>query len=257
MDRIRSERRGTVEVLTLDRPKALNALDRAVLEQLVECCERIAADPSIRAVVLTGAGRAFAAGADIAEMRRLEPAQAESFSRLGHSAMDALESLAAPTIAAVNGYAFGGGCELACACDWIYASEKARFGQPEVSLGLIPGFGGTGRLVRRVGVAWAKELVLGGEPIEAETALRIGLANRLFPPDELLDAAVSAAAKIGTKGPLAVATAKRVIQAGQNADLKVAHAIEQSAFGLISSSADRSEGMDAFLEKRDPSFENR
>jgi enoyl-CoA hydratase len=257
MDRIRSERRGAVEVLTLDRPKALNALDRAALEQLVECCETISADPSIRAVVLTGAGKAFAAGADIAEMRGLEPAQAESFSRLGHSAMDALESLAAPTIAAVNGYALGGGCELACACDWVYASEKARFGQPEVSLGLIPGFGGTGRLVRRVGVAWAKELVLSGEPIDAETALRIGLANRLFPPDALLDAAVSAAAKVGTQGPLAVATAKRVIQAGQDADMKVAHAIEQSAFGSISSSSDRREGMDAFLEKRDPSFENR
>ena len=155
MDRIRRERRGAVELLTLDRPKALNALDRAALEELAECCETIAADPSIRAVVLTGEGRAFAAGADIAQMRALEPAQAESFSRLGHAAMDALESLAAPTIAAVNGFALGGGCELACACDWIYASEKARFGQPEVSLGLIPGFGGTGRLVRRIGVAWA------------------------------------------------------------------------------------------------------
>jgi enoyl-CoA hydratase len=257
MDRIRRERRGAVELLTLDRPKALNALDRAALEELAECCEAIAADPSIRAVVLTGEGRAFAAGADIAQMRALEPAQAESFSRLGHAAMDALESLAAPTIAAVNGFALGGGCELACACDWIYASEKARFGQPEVSLGLIPGFGGTGRLVRRIGVAWAKELVLGGEPIDAKTALRIGLVNRLFAPEELLDAAVSAAEMIGAKGPLAVATAKRVIQAGQNADMKVAHAIEQNAFGLISSSADRAEGMDAFLEKRDPKFENR
>ncbi len=257
MDRIRSERRGSVEVLTLDRPKALNALDRATLEQLAECCNTIAADPSIRAVVLTGEGKAFAAGADIAEMRGLAPAEAESFSRLGHSVMDALESLAAPTIAAVNGYALGGGCELACACDWIYASEKARFGQPEVSLGLIPGFGGTGRLVRRVGVAWAKELVLTGEPIDAETAVRIGLANRLFAPDELLDAALSAAETIGAKGPLAVATAKRVIQAGQDAEMKVAHAIEQNAFGVISSSADRAEGMDAFLEKRDPDFQNR
>ncbi len=124
MNRIRSERRGPIELLTLDRPKALNALDRATLEELLECCERLGADTSVRAVVLTGEGRAFAAGADIAEMRGLDAQQAETFSRLGHAAMDALESLAAPTIAAVKGYALGGGCELACACDWIYASER-------------------------------------------------------------------------------------------------------------------------------------
>jgi enoyl-CoA hydratase len=171
--------------------------------------------------------------------------------------MDALESLAVPTIAAVNGYALGGGCELACACDWIYASEKARFGQPEVKLGLIPGFGGTGRLVRRVGSAWAKELVLGGEPIDAETALRIGLVNRLFAPDALMDSAMEAAEKIASKGPFAIATAKRVILQGQDADTRTAHALEQAAFGVISAGAERAEGMDAFLEKRDPSFENR
>jgi enoyl-CoA hydratase len=257
MDRIRSERRGAVAILTLDRPKALNALDRATLEQLVEACKEIAGASDIRSLVLTGEGRAFAAGADIAEMRGLDPQQAEAFSRLGHAAADALESLAVPTIAAVNGFALGGGCELACACDWIYASDKARFGQPEVNLGLIPGFGGTSRLVRRVGSAWAKELVLGGEPIDAQTALRIGLANRLFAPEDLVAAAVSAGETIAAKGPLAVATAKRVIQQGQDADVRVAHVIEQVAFGLISASADRAEGMDAFLEKRDPSFENR
>jgi enoyl-CoA hydratase len=257
MNRIRSERRGPVELLTLDRPKALNALDRATLEELLDCCERLGADTSVRAVVLTGEGRAFAAGADIAEMRGLDAQQAEAFSRLGHAVGDALESLAAPTIAAVNGYALGGGCELACACDWIYASEKARFGQPEVKLGLIPGFGGTGRLVRRVGSAWAKELVLGGEPIDAETALRIGLANRLFAPDALLGSALDAAEKLAGKGPLAIATAKRVILQGQDADSRTAHALEQAAFGVISAGAERAEGMDAFLEKREPSFENR
>jgi enoyl-CoA hydratase len=257
MNRIRSERRGSVELLTLDRPKALNALDRATLEELLDCSERLGADTSVRAVVLTGEGRAFAAGADIAEMRGLDAQQAEAFSRLGHAAMDALESLAVPTIAAVNGFALGGGCELACACDWIYASEKARFGQPEVSLGLIPGFGGTGRLVRRVGSAWAKELVLGGDPIDAETALRIGLANRLFAPDALLGSALDAAEKIADKGPLAIAAAKRVILQGQDADTRTAHALEQAAFGLISAGAERAEGMDAFLEKRDPSFKDR
>jgi enoyl-CoA hydratase len=190
-------------------------------------------------------------------MRGLDARQAEAFSRLGHAAMDALESLGAPTVAAVNGYALGGGCELACACDWIYASEKARFGQPEVNLGLIPGFGGTGRLVRRVGSAWAKELVLGGEPIDAETALRIGLVNRLFAPDALLGSALDAAEKIAGKGPLAIAAAKRVILQGQDADARTAHALEQATFGVISAGAERAEGMDAFLEKREPSFEDR
>ena len=257
MNRIRNERRGSVELLTIDRPKALNALDRATLEELLDCCERIRADTSVRAVVLTGEGRAFAAGADIDEMRGLDAEQAEAFSRLGHAVGDALESLEAPTIAAVNGFALGGGCELACACDWIYASEKARFGQPEVSLGLIPGFGGTGRLVRRVGSAWAKELVLGGEPIDAKTALRIGLVNRLFAPDALLGSALDAAEKIGGKGPLAIATAKRVILQGQDVDARTAHALEQAAFGEVFAGAERVEGMDAFLEKREPSFQNR
>jgi len=257
MNCIRSERRGPVELLILDRPKALNALDRATLEELLDCCVRVDADTSVRAVVLTGEGRAFAAGADIAEMRALDAQQAEAFSRLGHAVMDAFESLAVPTIAAVNGYALGGGCELACACDWIYASKKARFGQPEVNLGLIPGFGGTGRLVRRIGSGWAKELVLGGEPIDAETALRNGLVNRLFEPDALLGSALDAAEKIASKGPLAIATAKRVIQQGQDADARTAHALEQAAFGVISAGAERAEGMDAFLEKRDPSFEDR
>jgi len=257
MNRIRSERRGSVELLTLDRPKAFNALDRAALEELLDCCERLGVDASVRAIVLTGEGRAFAAGADIAEMRGHDAQQAEAFSRLGHTVMDAFESLAVPTIAAVNGLALGGGCELACACDWIYASEKARFGQPEVKLGLIPGFGGTGRLVRRIGSAWAKELVLGGEPIDAETALRIGLVNRLFAPDALLESALESAEKIAEKGPVAIAAAKRVIQQGQDADTRAAHALEQAAFGVVSAGAERAEGMDAFLEKREPSFENR
>jgi len=257
MNRIRSERHGPVELLTLDRPKALNALDRATLEELLEGCARLRADTSVRAVVLTGEGRAFVAGADIAEMRALDAEQAQAFSRLGHAAMDALESLEVPTIAAVNGFALGGGCELACACDWIYASESARFGQPEVNLGLIPGFGGTERLVRRVGPAWAKELVLGGDPIDAETALRIGLVNRLYAPDALLGSALEAAAKIASKGPLAIATAKRVMLQGRDADAATAHALEQSAFGAISAGAECAEGMDAFLEKRAPSFEDR
>jgi enoyl-CoA hydratase len=257
MDLVSLERRGALAVWTLNRPDALNALNTATLEAICARCDAAAADPALRAVVLTGAGRAFAAGADIGEMRGQSPAQAEAFSRLGHRATAALEALAVPTIAAVNGFALGGGCELALACDWIYASQKARFGQPEVGLGLIPGFGGTSRLVRRVGAAWAKEMVLTGEPLKADAALRIGLVNRVFPPEELLSAAVEVGEIVAAKGPVAVAQAKRVIQEGQGADVRVAHALEQAAFGLVSASADRDEGMDAFLAKRDPEFHGR
>jgi len=257
MDLVTLEKRGPVAVLTLNRPKAMNALDTATLEAICVRCDELASDDALRAVVLTGAGRAFAAGADIAEMRTQNAIEAEAFSRLGHRATQALEALPIPVIAAVGGYALGGGCEFALACDWIYASEKARFGQPEVGLGLIPGFGGTSRLLRRVGVAWAKEIVLTAATLDAETAQRIGLVNRIFPAEELLDAAVKAGETVAEQGPLAVAAAKRVIQQGQDADVRVAHALEQAAFGLVSASFDRNEGMDAFLEKRDPKFENR
>ncbi len=257
MDLVLAEDRGAVRVLTLNRPKSLNALDRALLEALEARVGELASAPGIRALGRTGAGRACAAGADIAQMRALGPLEAEAFSRLGHRVTAALETLEIPTLAAVNALALGGGCELALACDWIYAAESARLGQPEVNLGLIPGFGGSTRLVRRVGVAWAKELVLTGEPIDAATALRIGLANRVFPDAELLGAALRAGEGIARKGPLALAAAKRVIHESQDADLRVAHALEQTAFGLISATADRAEGMDAFLAKRDPKFEGR
>jgi enoyl-CoA hydratase len=254
---IRSERRGQTALLTLNRPDALNALDRATLEALRVAIAAVREDDAVRALVLTGEGRAFAAGADIAEMRGLSPSGAEAFSRLGHAALGDLEALPIPTIAAVNGFALGGGCELALACDWIYASEKARFGQPEVALGLIPGFGGTSRLVRRVGVAWAKELVLTGDPLRADEALRIGLANRVCPADELLDTALASAESAARKGPLAVTLAKQVIQQGQDADVRTAHALEQNAFGLVFATEDHAEGMDAFLAKRDPKFNGR
>jgi enoyl-CoA hydratase len=244
VDKVLLERRGAVVLLTLNRPEALNALDRETLEALERRVAEAAGDSSARALVLTGAGRAFAAGADIEQMRGFTPIEAEDFSRLGHRAFGALEELAIPTIAAVNGYA----------CDWIYASEKARFGQPEVNLGILPGFGGTSRLARRVGLAWAKELVLTGAPIRADVALRIGLANRVFPPEDLKGAALSVGETVAEKGPLAVASAKRVMQEGQGVDPRVANVLEQNAFGLIFGTADRAEGMDAFLEKRDPKF---
>ena len=251
---VRLERRGSVALLTLARPEVLNALDRATLECLLGRARSLSAADDVRAAVLTGDGRAFAAGADIQEMRGMDPEAALAFSELGHRALAALEALPFPTIAAVNGFALGGGCELACACDWIYASARARFGQPEVGLGLVPGFGGTSRLPRRVGVAWAKELVTTGEPIDAETAQRIGLVNRVFPPDELLNAALRVAEGIGRRGPRAVALAKHLLENGQDADVRVAHALEQSVFGFVFSTPERAEGIGAFLEKRAPKF---
>jgi enoyl-CoA hydratase len=257
MENVQREQRGAVALITLNRPQALNALDVATLEALEARLGEVARDTSVRALVLTGEGRAFAAGADIAAMRQFSAAEAGAFSRQGHRTFAALEALAVPTIAAVNGYALGGGCELACACDWIYASSRARFGQPEVSLGILPGFGGTSRLLRRVGIAWAKEIVLTGEPIDADDALRIGLANRVFAPEELLPAALAAGEKIAAKGALAIAAAKRVLQHGQDADARVAGALEQEAFAATFATEDRAEGMAAFLEKRAPVFKGR
>jgi enoyl-CoA hydratase len=253
-DLVRSERRGAVALLTLDRPDTLNALDRAILEELALVVRAVAEDDTVRALVLTGAGRAFAAGADIEAMSKMNPVEAEAFSRLGHEAFAALEELPVPTIAAVNGFALGGGCELACSCDWIYASTKAVFGQPEVKLGLIPGFGGTSRVVRRVGVAWAKEIILTGANLKADEALRVGLANRLFEPDELLEKALEAGETVAANGPIAVMLAKQVLQEAQDADVRVAHALEQKAFGLTFATEDRDEGLAAFLGKRDASF---
>ena len=251
---VRLERRGSVALLTLARPEVLNALDRATLQCLLGHVQQLGDAVDVCAVVLTGEGRAFAAGADIPEMRSMDPEAALAFSQLGHRALAALEALPFPTIAAVNGFALGGGCELACACDWIYASARARFGQPEVGLGLVPGFGGTSRLPRRVGIAWAKELVTTGEPIDAETAQRIGLVNRVFPPEELLNAALRVGEGIARKGPRAVALAKRLLDGGQDADVRVAHTLEQSVFGFVFGTAERSEGIGAFLEKRPPRF---
>jgi len=254
-DLVRLERRENVAVLTLNRPEVLNALNAAVLRALLEQCEVIARSPEVRGVVVTGAGKAFAAGADIEEMRGMSPGEAQTFSRLGHAAFSALEELAVPTLAAVNGFALGGGCELALACDWIYAARRARFGQPEVKLGLVPGFGGTSRLPRRVGLAWAKELVLSGDPVGAETAVRIGLANRVCEPDQdVVEVAVESARNVASRGPLAVAEAKRLIQEGQGADVRVAHALEQAAFAGVFASQDREEGIAAFLAKREPVF---
>jgi enoyl-CoA hydratase len=255
---VRYERREAVALLTLNRPEQLNALSSGLLGALRERIGALAADSGVRAVVVTGAGRAFAAGADIAEMQRMSALEAEAFSRLGHAAFASLEALPVPVIAAVNGFALGGGLELALACDFLYAARRARFGQPEVGLALIPGFGGTGRLLRRVGAGWARELVIGGEAIGTDVAERIGLVNRVFDDETaLLEAALAAAHAIAKKGPLAVARAKRMLLEGQDADVRVAHALEQQAFSALFASQDRDEGLAAFVEKREPRFQGR
>lgn len=248
---------GQVGILTVSRPDKLNALSREVLMDLRTAVAELAGRPDIRAIVLTGEGKAFVAGADIAAMTKMTPAEAREFASLGHEVFDALEQLACPVIAAVNGFALGGGCELALACDFIYASSKAKFGQPEVSLGVIPGFGGTQRLPRRVGPAMARELVFTGKMIGAEEALRIGLANALYEPEELLAAATTTAQEIASKGPLAVAASKRVIRDGMDRPLPDANALERNAFGTCFETGDQREGMEAFLEKRAAKFDGR
>ena len=247
-------RDGHVSIVTINRPDKLNALSREVLSDLDAAIASLAADPEVRAAVITGTGKAFVAGADIASMQRMTVAEGREFGALGHGVFAAIESLRCPVIAAVNGFALGGGCELALACDFIYASSKAKFGQPEVNLGIIPGFGGTQRLPRRVGSALAREIIFTGKMISADDALRIGLANAVFEPDALLAEAIRTASEIASKGPLAVAAAKRLIRDGIDLPLPNANRLEQAAFGEAFATEDQSEGMAAFLEKRAPVF---
>jgi enoyl-CoA hydratase len=204
---------------------------------------------------VTGAGeKAFVAGADIASMRNMSADEAKIFGQKGHAAMDALGSLPFPVIAAVNGFALGGGCELALACDFIYASERAKFGQPEVNLGVIPGFGGTQRLARRVSVGVARELIYTGNIIDAQEALRIGLVNKVLPADQLLAEAKKTAQLIAQKGPLAIRYAKRVIGEGLDNTLGDGNEIEVDTFAACFRTQDQKEGMSAFLEKRAANF---
>ena len=249
------EDRGPVRVVTINRPHALNALTAQLVGELTELVEETAISDTVRGLVLTGAGdKAFVAGADIKAMSAMNPGEALGFAGKGHALGEELGAIGIPVIAAVNGFALGGGCELALACDFIYASTKARFGQPEVKLGVIPGFGGTQRMLRRVGMARALELCMTGEMIGADEALRIGLVNRVFEPDALLDAAVKTAETIAAMGPLAIAKVKEVIHEGANKPLDDANLQEQTAFASLFATADQKEGMAAFMEKRSATF---
>jgi enoyl-CoA hydratase len=248
---------GHVSTLVLNRPEKLNSLSPDVLTALEAAIGEVDARTETRCVILTGAGKAFVAGADIASMTEMDGAQARRFGEQGHRTYRAIETLRCPVIAAVNGFALGGGCELALACDFIHASEKARFGLPEVGLGIIPGFGGTQRLARRVAVGVARELVYTGAMLDAAEALRIGLVNAVHPPEALLERVGALALTISQKGPLAVAAAKRVIRDGMDGSLPEGNALEIGAFEDLFGSADQREGMGAFIEKRAPVFKGR
>ncbi|MBI4042926.1 MAG: enoyl-CoA hydratase/isomerase family protein [Deltaproteobacteria bacterium] len=246
-----------IGIITFNRPDALNALNSEILLEFWELCKEIEKNPAIHVVIVTGAGeKAFIAGADIREMSSKTTAEGLEFARLGQSAFRQLERMPQPVIAAVNGFALGGGCELVLACDLIYASENAKFGQPEVKLGIMPGFGGTQRLSRLIGKAKAKEMIFTGELIDARKALALGLVNEVFPAPELLSAVLKIAASIAKRGKSAVAQSKRVIEEGQDLSLDAALELERSAFGILFGSEDQKEGMRAFLEKRDPRFKH-
>jgi enoyl-CoA hydratase len=241
---------GPLAIITVNRPAAMNALSSRVISDMTQAVATVEVSDDIRVVAITGAGeKAFVAGADITEMQDLNPAQAEAFSLMGGTLGHAIETSDKPYIAAVNGFALGGGCELALACDFIYASDNAKLGQPEVKLGVIPGFGGTQRLARRVGVAKTKELCMTGDPIDAAEALRIGLVDLVCPAAELMAKVKATAAKIAANGPLAVADVKRLVHMGQSMALEHALSLEAKSFGLLFATADQREGMAAFLAK--------
>jgi enoyl-CoA hydratase len=254
-ERVKVQREGAVATVTIDRPEARNALDAETLDALDAAFAALDADPALRAVVLTGAGdRAFVAGADIKAMAGLDEAGARAFAERGHRVADRIEATRVPVIAAVNGVALGGGCELVLACDFAYAARTAKLGLPEVGLGVIPGFGGTQRLPRLVGQPRAAELIYTGRIVDAEEALRIGLVNAVVEPAELLPRAQAVAAEIAARGPIAVAVAKRALRGGADLPLADALDIERGAFAALFATADQKEGMGAFIEKRPPNW---
>ncbi len=251
MTNILLEKKGLYAVATINRPKALNALNSEVLSDLDELVQTVSADADIRALVITGSGeKAFVAGADIGEMSTLTPAEGEAFGKHGNDVFRKLETLPIPTIAAVNGFALGGGCELSMSCDIRLCADTAVFGQPEAGLGITPGFGGTQRLARLVSPGMAKQLIYTAKNIKADEAYRIGLVNAVYPLDELLPAAEKMAETIAKNAPIAVRACKKAINEGLEAKMDDAVVIEEKLFGSCFQTADQIEGMSAFLEKR-------
>jgi enoyl-CoA hydratase len=252
------EKEDDLAVLTINRPKVLNALNGETLRELDEAVEQIAADDEVRVVIITGAGeKAFVAGADIAFMQTLTPLEARQFSRLGQKVFSKIENLPQPVIAAINGFALGGGCELAMACDIRIASENAKLGQPEVNLGIIAGFGGTQRLPRLVNPGLAKEILFTADMYDAEAAHRIGLVNHVVPAAELMNFCKNMARRIAARGPIAVRLSKEAVNEGLEMDLEKAIAHEADLFAVAFATEDRNEGISAFLAKKKPEFKNK
>lgn len=251
-----SERRGPVCVVTINRPDTLNALNSELLRELGELFVQLEKEKEIYVVILTGTGRSFVAGADIAEMWEKDAGEGKIFGELGASVFRRIELSDKIVIAAVNGYALGGGCELALACDLRIASTKAKFAQPETGLGIIPGFSGTQRLPRLIGLGKAKELIFTGDVVDGTEAFRIGLVNRVTPPEKLMDECLEMAQKIASKAPIALRYAKEAINRGIETDLESGMQLENSLFGLCFATRDQKEGMQAFLKKEKNEFKN-
>lgn len=246
-----------IGILSINRPKALNALNTQVLKELNEAIDMVSDDDEVHILIITGEGRAFVAGADIAEMKDMNSSEAREFAKLGSGTFRKIELMEKPVIAAVNGFALGGGCELSMCCDIRIASDKAKFGQPETGLGIIPGFAGTQRLSRLVGTGKAKELIYTADMIDAGEAEKIGLVNKVVPVDELMNEAMNMAKNIASKGQIAVRFAKSAINRGYETDIETGMAIERDLFGLCFATEDQKEGMGAFLEKRKPNYKLR
>ena len=252
------ETRNRIAYVTVNRPEKLNALNLQAKSELKQVFESIKGTPDIDVVILTGSGeKAFVAGTDIAELTVLNAESGKTFAESGQGVFNVIENLGKPVIAAVNGYALGGGCELALACHIRIASENARFGQPEVNLGIIPGYGGTQRLARLVGKGRAMELILTGDQVDAQEALRLGLVNKVVPLPELMKTAEMVAQKIVTKGQMAVRLALKAVNMTQETNLTDGQSLEASLFGVCCGSEDFKEGTKAFLEKRKPEFKNK
>jgi enoyl-CoA hydratase len=249
------ENEGGIGIITVNRPKALNALNKATMQELNSLLDTIAQDVTVKVVIITGSGeKAFVAGADITEMQSMSAIEGRNWGKLGQSVFNKLENIPQPVIAAVNGFALGGGCELSMACDIRIASEKAKFGQPEVTLGITPGFAGTQRLARLVGKGRAKELLFTGEVINAAEAYRLGLVNKVEAPEELMNVAKAMAQKIMANAQVAVQLCKAAVNEGLDMDLESGTAYEAEVFGLCFATSDQKEGMTAFVERRKANF---
>ena len=255
MENVKLEIRDAIAFITIDRPKVLNALNAQTVAEIGEAFEQVRNDNAVRAVILTGGGeKAFVAGADINELATMNPISGKEVAEKGQHVFTAIERFPKPVIAAINGFALGGGCELALACHMRIASDKASLGLPEVTLGIIPGYGGTQRMARLLGKGKALELICSGDRIAADEAERIGLVNRVVPADQLMSAAEELARKIATRGPLAVRAAIEAVMIGSDMPQDAGLVLEATLFGLLASTSDMKEGMGAFLEKRKANF---